>query len=421
MSLKQKQQLCLQDIRVLAPVQFWAGPTAAGMLADMGAEVIKVESINRPDPLRMAGRGAYPEGERGEHFWNRSGMVIERNRNEYDLTLDLTKEKGKEIFKRLAAVSDVVLENFTVGVMDRLGIGYSVLKEINPSIIMIGMSPRGTTGPYSEGISYGPILEAESGQAAITGDPQRMRLFRSLALPDPLGGFAAAGAVLAAVYHRKKTGKGMFIDLSQAEVASSVVGETFLEYSMTGETAQPRGNRNPMKAPHGCYPCRDRDRWVTVVVESDEEWGKLCEIIGQPQLANDPRFVDTASRLKHQDELDEIIAVWTRQYTPAEAAAKLQGQGITAGPLFSVGDLFSDPHLEQRKFWQTYEQPGEVGPYPYKGTPVRFSKVPFSVRLPAPRLGEHNAKILHEMLGMSPAEIEALERDGIIGDTPVQA
>lgn len=402
--------LCLQGLRILDLSHFWAGPVAAELLGDLGAEVIKVESCRRPDMIRIAARGVYPEGILGERPWNRSGMFIERNRNKFGITLDLSRLGGKRIFKQLVKVSDVVLENFRYGVMEKLGLDYGVLKDVNPQIIMISMSSRGATGPDRETISFGNLLEAESGMASLTGYSNSLRLFGSLFLPDPISAVVGAGAILAGLHYRKKSRKGLFIDVSQLEVASSVIGEAFLQYSMNQILPDPLGNRSSFMAPHGCYPCKGQDKWVTIAVRSDEEWRKLCEVINKPSLAEDTSFAKVKDRLRHQDELDEIISAWTRQLAVSEITAKLQEQRIAAGPVFSIKEVFRDPHLKQRAFWHTYKQPGEVSPYPYRGIPIKLSKVPFSVRLPAPKLGEHNFLIFNKLLHLSKQEIEELKK-----------
>jgi len=410
--------LALEGIRVLDLGMFMAGPYCGGLLADMGAEVIKVESCRRPDPLRIQARSVYPNGEPGERPWNRSGMINERNRNKLGITLDLTLPRGREIFKRLLKISDVVLENFSRRVVSSLQLDYQILKKVNPALIMISLSSQGLTGPEKDNVSFGPTLEQIGGLAYLTGYPDQISSFSSYAYPDSLAGVLGVGAVVAALRYRQKTGKGMHIDLSQRELATCAIGEAMMDYSMNSRVRKAIGNRHPSMSPYGCYPCQGEDEWVTIAITSDEQWLRFCKVMGRPELAEDSRFSDLLSRLQNQDELDRIISKWTKQQEHYQIMRSLQEARVAAGAVLTTKELFNDPHLRERQFFKTQAHP-EAGTFPYKGRPIRLSKTPLRSEMPAPCLGEHNTYVYGTLLGMTQDEINQLEREGIIGTIPV--
>ena len=411
-------KLALEGIRVLDLGMFWAGPYCGGLLADMGAEVIKVESCRRPDPLRIQARGIYPNGEPGERPWNRSGMINERNRNKFGITLDLTLPKGKEVFKRLIKVSDVVVENFSRKVMGSWDLNYPQLKEVNPAIIMISLSSQGLTGPDKDHVSFGPTLEDIGGLSYITGYPDQISTFMSFAYPDALAGVLGAGAVIAALRHRQRTGEGMHIDLSQRELTTCIIGEVMMDYAMNGRVKKAVGNKHPAMAPYGCYPCQGEDEWITIAIASDQDWRKLCQVMEKAELADDERFSDLPSRWQNQDELDKIITEWTKGWDHYELMQHLQKVGLCAGAVLTMEELFNDPHLREREFFRTQTHP-EAGTFPYKGRPIRLSKTPLRTQMPAPCLGEHNSYVYGTLLGMTQEEINELEGEGVIGTVPV--
>lgn len=407
----------LEGIRILDAGMFMAGPYCGAILADLGAEVIKVESCRRPDPLRIQARGIYPHGVPGDRPWNRSGMINERNRNKFGITLDLTLPKGKEVFKRLVKISDVVLENFSRRVMASWELDYPVLSQVNPAIILMSLTSQGLTGPEKDYVSFGPTLEQIGGLSHITGYPDQISAFASFAYPDMLAGVLAAGAVIAALRYRNRTGRGMHIDLSQRELATCCIGEVMMDYAINKRVHRAAGNRHHSMAPYGCYPCQGEDQWVTIAIASDEEWHRFCELMGKPELAADERFSDTLSRWKNQDQLDRIISEWTRQRDHYEIMTSLQQAGLAAGAVLTVKELFSDPHLREREFFKTQTHP-QAGTFPYKGRPLRLSKTPLRHDMPAPCLGEHNTYIYGKLLEMSQEEIDEMEREGIIGTVP---
>ncbi len=407
----------LDGVRVLDLGQFWAGPYTGRMLGDAGAEVIKIESQRRPDILRLQARGVYPGRIPGEHPWNRSGMVNERNRNKYGLCLDLTTPEGQQIFKRLASMSDLVIENFSLGVMEKFGLGFPVLHEINPRLVVLSLTSQGLTGPEASYSSYGTTLEQIGGLFGITGYPHRTPGFSSTAFPDPLAAMLGLPAALVALREARRTGCGRHVEISQRELSTHTIGEAVLERMMTGRSPEPIGNRSKSCAPQGAYPCAGEDMWVVLTVTSDEEWVALCGVIGRPELARDEQYATVESRCAHHDEIDGIIEGWTRSLEHQEAARLLRAAGVPAGPILDVSELYDDPHLQARGFFETVEDT-EAGRHRYIGRPFRLLGTPLGTYRPAPLLGEHNGFVLGSLLGMSQAEIDALEAKGVIGTTP---
>jgi crotonobetainyl-CoA:carnitine CoA-transferase CaiB-like acyl-CoA transferase len=407
----------LQGVRVLDLGQFWAGPYTGRMLADAGAEVIKIESQRRPDILRLQARGVYPDRVPGEHPWNRSGMVNERNRNKYGLCLDLTMPEGRDVFKRLAAISDLVIENFSLGVMEGFGLGYPVLHRINPRLVMLSLTSQGLTGPESRYSSYGTTLEQIAGLFGITGYPHRTPGFSSTAFPDPLAAMLGLPAALVALREARRTGRGRHVEISQRELTTHVIGEAVMERMMTGRTPKPIGNRSKWCAPQGAYRCAGEDMWVVLTVTSDSQWTALCRVLARPELAHDERYASVVGRFKHHDEIDAVIEEWTQNLEHREAARLLQAAGIPAGPVLNVAELHEDPHLAARGFFEPVEDP-EAGQHRYIARPFKLLGTPLGSYSPTPLLGQHNAFILGNLLGMTSEEIAGLEERGVIGTTP---
>jgi len=419
-------KLPLSGVRILDLTHVWAGPLAMRILASFGAEVIKVESTRRYDMSRgeaVAGPGAgrvfiYPNADPGDEPWNREARFIERNYNKLGLTLDLTRPAGVELFKRLVRVSDVVVESFRVGVMANFGLDYPQLRAVKPDIIMVSLSSQGQTGPESGYGSFGAVLEQTGGLAAITGYEPDAPTATGTFIPDPVVAALAAGLVVAALHFRRRTGLGLYIDLSQRETVTAIVGEVIMDYVMNGRVQRPMGNRHPTMAPHGVYPCAGEDRWVAIAVEDDAQFAALCRLMGRPELAEDPRFADVVSRRRSQDELDLIIAEWTRQHDHLDLMYRLQAAGVPAGAVLDGRELLADPHLKARQFFRELDQPG-VGRYPVSFGGLKLHRTPAQILRPAPRLGEHNEYILENLLGLTREEILTLEGEGVIGRVPL--
>jgi crotonobetainyl-CoA:carnitine CoA-transferase CaiB-like acyl-CoA transferase len=413
----------LQGIRILDLTRVWSGPLAVRILTDLGAEAIRIESRGQRGPAavpdwQVKRSGFYPNDERGERGWNRNAFINEMNRNKLGVTLELNRPEGVEIFRRLVAISDVVIENYSPRVLGNLGIDYAHLRAMRPDIILVSMPGYGLSGPYRDRVAYGTTLEPEAGLSCLMGYPDRGPQRLGVAYPDPVAGIHAAGAVLLALWHRRCTGEGQHVELAQIESAIAMIGEFVLAYQLTGALPSRLGNRHPWMAPHGCYPCRGEDRWVTIAVRSNSEWQALCDMLGQPWLGADQRFATPLSRWHHQEALDAIIAAWTRERDAFEVMRALQQAGVPAGVVCDGRDLATNPHLAARGFFPRLEHP-DAGTHFYPGLPIHLSRTPAAYRTDAPALGQHNRFVLAELLGLTEARVDALASAGIIGDRPL--
>ncbi len=401
-------ELPLEGIRVADFTWVWAGPFCTLQLAHLGAEVIRIETATRPCITRLL--PPWPDNTPG---LNRSGYYNQYNQGKRSLTLNLKESQALEIAKQLVAKSDIVTENFADGVMDRLGLGYEVLKQIKSDLIMISLSGYGATGPEKEYISYGPAQVPMSGMSSLTGYKGWRPMHAGISYGDPNGGLHGAFAVMCALMYRARTGKGQYIDLSQWETSTAMVAEGLLDYSMNGTQPERDGNRDPHMAPHGVFRCAGQDQWVSIAVRDDQEWQRLCSVINQPALASDSRFATLMDRKQNEDELETIITAWTLTRTPIEATQQLQAVSIPAAPSMSNKDLSTDPHLNNRSIFVYHEHP-EVGTKQHIGIPWQMSKTPLAVRKPAPTLGQDTEYVLREILGYSGEEVAALKDQQVL-------
>ena len=426
----------LRGIRALELAEIWAGPFCGVLLGDMGAEVIKVEALQRiaRGPISPAPNTAgYPDYDPGERPWNRQGNFNATNRNKLGLTLDLTTEQGVSAFKELVAISDIVFTNYAFGVMDRLGLGQEVLRRIKPDLIVLFTPGYGNTGPYRQHRSMGMAIDAMTGHSALRGYPDLDLSHNSLVHhPDAVAAVTATFAICAALHHRARTGQGQFIDMSQAEAFMPHLGEVFLENQMSGAPRERRGNSHPQMSPHGCYPCTGDDAWVTIAARTDDEWQSFCEVIAQPDLTADPRFASLDDRIANREALNAIISEWTAQRDRNDIAAQLQAQGIPSAPVIGCGpDTYDDQHLQARNYFQLVTHPN-AGTYPMSG-PVWStlshtapdSSLEDAPRLPdrhdpAPGLGEHNHYLLGDLLCYGADTLHDLESASIIGTVPIE-
>jgi len=411
-------RLPLSGIRVLDLTMAWAGPYASRLLGDMGAEVIKIESVKDWDITRAP---RLPGGDPVKGH-NRSGYFNHLNRNKLGCTLDLSHPRGRELFLKLVALSDAVIENYDGDVMDGLGLSYDALRQARPDIILVSISAHGKEGPESGHIANGTQVEQLAGLASLTGYPDRGPHNSGISYGDPVAGISAAAALCAALLYRRRTGRGRWVEVAQRESMASLIGEFFVGFSMNGRQPPLLGNRHRSMAPHGCYPCAGPPEadWLAIAVASDAEFADLCRVMGRAELAADPRFADVVSRYRHQDELDEVISAWTKTRTPAEAALALQEAGLAASPVPSVADLMENPHLRQRGFFEKTAHP-EAGVWEMDGVPWRLSLTPAHVRLNAPCFGEHNDYVFRHLLGLSTEEVAELESQGVTGREPDEA
>lgn len=392
----------LEGLRVLDFTHVWAGPYCTRILGDLGAEVIKVESISRGDGGRGRGVARF-------HAYSR---------NKLGLTLDLRTDEGRKHIRKLIGMSDVVVENFSVGVMKRLGIDYDECQKIRTDIVYIALPAFGRTGPEARFVGMGATQEAMSGLLSVSGYPGGASSPTGVKYGDPNGGVFGAVAALSALWHRRRTGEGQLIDLSQREANIFTLPDPIFEYSMNGRTAKGHGNRHPRYAPRGCYRSESDDMWVAIDVETDDQFKALCEIMKTPELAKDPRFAQASLRKGNEDALDELIENWTKQRTSYQAMHLLQDAGIPAGAVLTNQQVIEDSHFAARGFFEEVDHE-DIGVHTHLSAPWKFSETPVRVRLFAPGLGQHNQHILGEMLGVTQSEIESMERKNVIGTKPL--
>jgi crotonobetainyl-CoA:carnitine CoA-transferase CaiB-like acyl-CoA transferase len=404
--------LPLTGLRILDFSWVWAGPYATMLLANLGAEVIKVEGHKRTDIVRRAVMWPRWEPEPYAVPPNQGLSYNSVNRDKKSLTLDLSRPEGVVLAKRLAAVSDVVIDNMRPDAMRKMGLGYEDLVRIKPDLIVVSTSSRGQTGPESRYLGFAQIHQSVSGVAYISGYPEDHPTYGSLGHTDITNATTTAFIILAAVHYRERTGQGQFIDQSQCEGSTCLIGEQLLGYLMNGKIPERQGNRHPEYAPHNVYPCWGVDRWLALEIHNDEEFRALARIMGRPELADDPRFRDRTARKKNEAELDRIISEWTRQRDRDWMVEEMLKAGLAAAPSRDAEDLYADRHLRARNFFIKVQHP-ERGELELAGLPWRIS----GLDLPkgrAPLLGEHNAYVLMELLGLSAKEVEDLRTRGII-------
>jgi len=416
-------RLPLSHIRVIDLTISWAGPKVTQVLADLGAEVIKVESIQWIDAQRgrrrpPRGMPQYPNREPGARPWNRSQAFNQLNRNKLSSTLDLSHPQGRQLFLELVKLGDVVVDCFSARVMDKFGLGYEQLRAVRPDIIVMSMPGFGKTGPYWDYLCWGSMVDCIGGQAAIRGYPDG-EPFMPLAYGDPISGLTGAFAVMAALHYRERTGQGQFIDFSQLEAFTPLSAEALMDFVMNRRLHQPMANHHPTMAPHNLYPCQGDDRWVAIAVATDSQWQALCAAIGRPDLAHDQRYADVLGRRHHQAEIDDILREWCLSRSPEEVTHTLQQAGVPAGPVMNHPDLYHDPHLRARGFFSEVHHP-DAGSHPYAGPTWKLSESPARIRRPAPCLGEHNAFVFAHLLGLPPEEVERLEAERLIGQEPLE-
>ena len=407
----------LEGVRIIEMGQLIAIPFAMKMLADMGAQVIRLESVARLESYRSD--SVYQNDISGE-FWNKGANFYEQNRNKLGVTLDLSKPEGLQVLRNLVSIADVFSENFTPRVIKNFGLEYGDLRKIKPDIIMVSSTGYGFYGPWSNFGATGPATEGAAGLAYQTGYLGGGPVMAEIPYTDYTSGEHTVFAVMAALMHRLRTGQGQFVDISQTQATSSTIPEVLMDFSANGRSGQRFGNQDTVMSPHGCYPCRGDDRWITIAVATDEEWQAVCRVLGQNGWAADPRFNDSFSRWKNRDELDAVIGTVTSTWDAHELMHALQKDGVAAGAVLDSKDLLFDPHLGQRNFYEvvTHHESTGIPPLPYAGRPWKLSKTPAVNSQPAPLMGEHNSLVLSGLLGKTAEEMAELEEAGIIGYGP---
>ncbi|MBI2871783.1 MAG: CoA transferase [Chloroflexi bacterium] len=405
-------RLPLEGIRILDCTHWVAGPAATQYLAALGAEVIKVESVQHFD-------GARTSVDRLEGMaYEQSASYCFRNRNKKGITLNLADPRGRELFRELAKVSDLVTENYPPGVMARFGLTYQDLRPLNPTLVMLSMSGYGVTGPWSQYPAFASTFAQMSGIYHLTGYPDHLPTPLGGGGVDPITGVMGSVAALVGLLCRQRTGRGQHLDFSQLESITALVGDAFLDVGLNGRVPGRKGNRHPRAAPYGCYPCQGEDSWVAIAVFSDGQWRRLCRIMGVPELADREEFATLSARLAHQEELDALVGRWTAQHEGYEVMHLLQAEGIGAGPALSPAQLPKDPHLVARGSFEVVDR-AWVGKHPYSRVPIRFSATPIGPSAPAPCLGEHNDLVLRGLLGLGAGEVRELAERRVSGTEPL--
>jgi crotonobetainyl-CoA:carnitine CoA-transferase CaiB-like acyl-CoA transferase len=405
-----------KKIRVLDLSMGWAGPLAGQMLAEMGAQVIKVEDTHYFDWWRGSLSMAPPEAQPIE----RAATFNTTNRGKLGVTLDLLNPRGIELVKRLVAHSDILIENYSPGVMERFGLTYEILAPLNPRLIMISMPSFGYGGPETFSRGYGNTVEAMAGVTGLARYHDSDQPYTlSNALGDPVGGLTGTFGILAALHEREKTGRGQWIELAQVEGVIPLLAGPILEYQLTGKVPAPRGNRHPEFAPHGIFRCAggEEHAWIALAAHSDDQWRALARALGLENLATDPRFIDASSRKANEDALDAELTRALATISIDDAVTRLRAASVYAASVNSAPAVLGDAQLQDRGYFVPVER-AVVGTHLYPGAVPRMSVTPASQEVPAPLLGEHNAVVFRELLAMTEAELAELEAAGVIGTAP---
>ncbi len=401
-------ELPLSGIRVVDFTWIGVGPITTKYLADHGAEVLRIESWAHPDGLRYG-----PPMMGGELGENRSYFFAVCNTSKYSITLNMTRPEARELAKKLIATADVVTESFTPSIMSRWGMDYDSLRQIKPDLIMMSTCMQGQTGPHALYPGFGNLMAGLLGFYELTGWPDGEAMAVYGAYTDFVAPRFAALSLLAALDERRRSGQGQYIDMAQSEASLHFLSPALLDYTANGRVMQRQGNRDPHMAPHGAYPCQGEHRWCVIAVTSDTEWQLLCQEIGRPEWGQDTRFTTLADRLAYADALDALLESWTRTQRAEDVMTRMQSVGIAAGVVQNIQDLRDDPQLAQREFWVELDH-SEIGPLALEGHQFRLSSIPHRPRFSRPEMGEHNARVLGEILGLSEQEVARLEEDEIV-------
>ncbi|MYC32993.1 MAG: CoA transferase [Chloroflexi bacterium] len=403
----------LAGYRVLDFGWVLAGAIPGMVLADMGAEVVKVETRQRLDYMRM-GRpivGDQPDPEQNPMFHN-------VNRGKLSVTLNISEPDAVALAKRLVEKCDVVIENFSPGVMDRLGLGYETLRAIKPDIIMASISSTGQDGPLRDLRAYAPSIGALSGLDSTMGYEGGGPLGLKHAFGDICGALHAVFAIVSALYHRNRTGEGQYIDVSMLRATVVTQGAGLMEHALTGRALQPRGNYDPTMVPYGNYPCApspdgNDDKWLSIAVATESEWQGLVSAMGSPAWAKDQRFGSQYRRQRHRRELDALLSQWTAGHDPDVLTDLLQGHGVAVAPVLSAEERLFHPHFMERGLYRDIDHPA-LGAEPIFNLMWGLSKTPSAVGRHAPLMGEHNREVLCGTLGLSEAELAKLEERQVV-------
>ena len=402
--------LPLSGLKVADLTAFWAGPIATSYLADMGADVIKIESIQRPDGMRFAGAA------QKESLWEWSPVFHGANSGKRDLTLHLDHAQGREMLLELIKKSDILIENFSVRVLENFGLRWEELKVANPRLILVRMPAFGLEGPWRDRPGFAMTVEQASGLAWMTGYADLPLVVRGAC--DPIGGMHAVFALLAALEHRRLTGEGQLIELPLMEVAVNMAAEQVIEQSAYGQSLTRNENRGPVSAPQGVYATAEEEALLAIAIPNDGCWQALQAVMGDPEWARNPAWQKTDGRRADHDAIDAQLEAWLKRQAPDAALEKLLQANIPAARLVNAHSLMPNAQLQDRGFFQEMEH-AFTGPTRYPGWPMAFSGFPRALhKRPPPSLGEHNHEVLREVFGLGDEEIEQLEEEKIIGTRP---
>ena len=399
----------LEGIRVVDLTRALAGPYCTMMLGDLGADVIKVERPGWGDDSR--GWGPPFVGEPYGSYAGESAYFIAANRNKRSVTVNLKSPEGQEIVRRLTDVSDVLVENFRTGVLDKMGLGYDDLHALNPRLVYCSISGYGRTGPYAERPGYDFIIQAEGGLMGIIGPEDGTPYRVGVPIIDITSGMFAATAILAALRARDQTGEGQLVDISLMDTVVALLTNVASNYLVGGAEPRRLGNAHPNIAPYEAF--RARDRWFALAAANERQWGILCGAIGRPELRDDPRFATNGNRVANRPALVEALSRIFVTRDADEWLADLQMAGLPCGPINAVPDVFEHPQAETRSLAQEAEHP-TAGPVRLTGFPYKLSRTPAAVHQPPPLLGQHTAEVLTELLGYSAEQVTALQEQGAI-------
>jgi len=396
----------LEGLRVFFIGSTWAGPMCCSLLSDMGAQIIRQETHSHPDMYRLVQSDDRTSVENGPFF-----QVL--NRDQLSVALNLAEPEARDLAKRIIKICDVMVENNSPRLLKKWEMDYQNVKKINPRIIMVSISGYGQDGPLAEEASYGTGLIQASGLSSLFGYEGQQPLGSISSYPDPVAGLGAFLSIMSALYYRKRTGKGQHIDISLLEATIAMMGREVTDYTMNERVAGPFGNHSPYVAPHGFYRCKGPDKWISISCPTEDEWKAFCLSTGNPRWMDDERFADNFCRLNNQAELDELITEWTKQRTDYDAMEALQRAGVAAFPVFTMAEMFTDPHVREEEYVTPIPHPNNPAGFVYN-TPWNLSDTPGRPRRHAPLLGEHSEYVLCELCGLAKDEFDRLRAEKII-------
>jgi crotonobetainyl-CoA:carnitine CoA-transferase CaiB-like acyl-CoA transferase len=420
--MSEESRLPLSGFRIVDMTEVWAGPEAATYMAELGAEVIRVESYPRASqnrPLIMPLPGA-PQAVTGTGdqpgIWERATSYHMANHSKLALAVDVAKPEGHELLMKLIATADAYMIGFSAGTAARLRIDYETISVVNPRIVMVSMPGWGERGLYQGFSTIGSGLDAFAGHhylRSYKGEGLDSNT-ASVTHSDAVGCLSVSFAIMAALHYRERSGKGQFIDMSQAEALITHLPRQIFEWTMNHRVLEPVGNSDPQAVPHECYPSLEDDTWITIACRTDAHWQALVEALRRPAWALAPELATLSGRLRQRDVIDAKLTEWTRQRSNKEAFDILRAAGVPSGPVYKTIEVLDDPQLAARDFWRTSDH-AFTGPYLRTKLPFRLTKQPTEITHPTNLLGEHNRQVLTTLLGYTNEEVDALEAANIIG------